>query len=280
MIRKIYYNILWDSLGATASNHKLPSVSSERGNKMDNKVLATVDGREVTQGDLNNAIARFPKERQSYFMNEEGKKQLLDQIISFELVYSYAKDNGIENDSVYMAQLEAAKKEILTQTAINKVLSDVKVTDEEVKAYYEANQHYFKSEESVTARHILVESLEQAEEVKNKIDNGMNFEMAALQYSTCPSKEQGGNLGNFTRGRMVPEFEEAAFELAIGEVSKPVQTQFGYHIIRVEEKNEGSLRPLEEVYPMIQREILNERESFKYMQFTEELKNKYNVEIK
>lgn len=247
---------------------------------MDNKVLATVEGREITQRDLDNAIARFPKERQSYFMNEEGKKQLLDQIISFELVYSYAKDNGVENDPLYIAQLEAAKKEILTQAAINKVLAEVKVTDEEVRAYYEANQQYFKSEESVTAKHILVDSAEQAEEIKNKIDAGMNFEMAAMQFSSCPSKEQGGNLGNFTRGRMVPEFEAAAFELAVGEVSEPVQTQFGYHIIKVEEKNEGSVKPLEEVYPIIQREILNERESFKYMQLTEELKGKYSVVIK
>jgi peptidyl-prolyl cis-trans isomerase C len=247
---------------------------------MDNKVLATVEGREITQRDLDNAIARFPQERQSYFMNEEGKKQLLDQIISFELVYSYAKDNGVENDPAYIAQLEAAKKEILTQAAINKILTDVKVTDEEVKAYYEANGQYFKSEESVTAKHILVDSAEQAEEIKSKIDAGMNFEMAAMQFSSCPSKDQGGNLGNFTRGRMVPEFEAAAFELAVGEVSEPVQTQFGYHIIKVEEKNEGSVKPLEEVYPMIQREILNERESFKYMQLTEELKTKYSVVIK
>jgi peptidyl-prolyl cis-trans isomerase C len=247
---------------------------------MENKVLATVEGREITQRDLDNAIARFPKERQSYFMNEEGKKQLLDQVISFELVYSYAKDNGVENDPVYIAQLEAAKKEILTQAAINKVLADVKVTDEEVKSYYEANAQYFKSEESVTAKHILVDSLEQAEEIKNKIDAGMNFEMAAVQFSSCPSKEQGGNLGNFTRGRMVPEFEASAFELAVGEVSEPVQTQFGYHLIKVEEKNEGSVKPLEEVYPMIQREILNERESFRYMQLTEELKGKYSVVIK
>jgi peptidyl-prolyl cis-trans isomerase C len=261
-------------------SNELSGASIERGNNMENKVLATVDGREITQRDLDNAIARFPRERQSYFMNEEGRKQLLDQIISFELVYSYAKDNGIENDPAYIAQLEAAKKEILTQAAINKVLADVKVTDEEIKAYYEANQQYFKSEESVTARHILVDSLEEAQEIKNKIDNGMNFEMAAVQHSSCPSKEQGGNLGSFTRGRMVPEFEQAAFELAIGEVSEPVQTQFGYHIIKVEEKNEGSVKPIEEVYSMIQRELLNERESFRYMQLTQDLKNKYSVDIK
>lgn len=247
---------------------------------MENRILATVNGRNITEKDLLNSVSRFPRERQSYLMSEDGKKQLLEQLISFELVYNYGKDNGVEKEEEYLSRVEDAKKEILTQTAINKMLSNIDVTDEEIKAYYEVNGHLFKNEESVTARHILVDSLDEAENIKKKIDDGMNFEMAAMQYSSCPSKEQGGNLGSFTRGRMVPEFERAAFELAVGEVSEPVQTQFGYHIIKVEEKNTGSVKPFEEVYELIKRELLNERQSFKYMQLTEELKNKYKVEYK
>jgi peptidyl-prolyl cis-trans isomerase C len=247
---------------------------------MENKVLAVVNGREITQRDLESAILKFPRERQGYLMSEEGRSQLLDQMISFELIYNYAKDNEIEKEQEYIVKLETAKREILTQTAINKILENVEVTDEEIKAYYEANSHIFKEEENVSARHILVDTLEQAEEIKNKIDTGMNFEMAAMQYSSCPSKEQGGNLGSFTRGRMVPEFEKAAFELAVGEVSAPVQTQFGYHLIKVEQKSDSAVKPLDEVYNIIKRELLSERESFKYMQFTEDLKQQYSVEIK
>lgn len=247
---------------------------------MENKVLATVNGREITERDLINSLSKFPRERQSYLMSEEGRKQLLEQLISFDLIYNYGKDNGLEKEEEYIARVENAKRELLTQTAINKMMADVNVTDDEIKAYYEVNGNIFKNEESVTARHILVDTLEQAEDIKKKIDNGMNFEMAALEYSSCPSKEQGGNLGSFTRGRMVPEFEKAAFELAVGEVSGAVQTQFGYHIIKIEEKSTGSIKPLEEVYEVIKREILNERQSFKYMQFTEELKNTYKVEYK
>jgi len=247
---------------------------------MENKILAVVNGGEITEKDLQNALVKFPRERQAYLMTEEGKKQLLDQIISFELIYNYAKDNNIEKDQSYIARLEAAKKEILTQTAINIMLADVSVTDEEVKAYYEVNQHYFQTEGAVTARHILVDSIEIANEVKTKIEDGMNFEMAAMQYSSCPSKEQGGSLGQFTKGQMVPEFEAAAFNLNIGEISDPVKTQFGYHIIKVEDKVSPSVRPLEEVHDLIKRELLNERESFKYMQLTEDLKKKYSVEIK
>jgi peptidyl-prolyl cis-trans isomerase C len=249
-------------------------------NNMEQKIIAVVNGREITENDLNNAILRFPKERQGYFSTEEGKKQLLDQLISFELIYSYALDNEVEKDENYLMILEAAKKEMLTQTAIRQILKDVNVSDEEVKNYYEANINYFMNEEVVSASHILVDSLELANEIKNKIDNGLNFEMAAMQYSTCPSKEQGGNLGQFTRGRMVPEFENAAFELAVGQISDPVKTQFGYHIIKVEEKVSGAAKPLEEVYNVIKSEILSERESFKYMQFTEGLKNVYSIELK
>lgn len=247
---------------------------------MDNKVLAMVNGQEITQRDLNEAIARFPRERQSYFMNEEGRNQLLNQIISFELIYNYAKDNGMENEKEYIQRLEAAKKELLTQTAVNKLLSDVEVTDEEIKDYYEVNEHFFKAEESVTARHILVSTLDEAQDIKKKIDDGMNFEVAAMRYSTCPSKEQGGNLGTFTRGRMVPEFEKAAFELPVGAVSEPVKTQFGYHLIKVENKSADTVRPLEEVYPVIKNQLLNERQSYKFIEITEELKKKYSVVIK
>ncbi|SKA93063.1 peptidyl-prolyl cis-trans isomerase C [Clostridium sp. USBA 49] len=244
---------------------------------MDNNVLAVVNGQNITQKDLDEIISRFPKERQSYFMNEQGKRQLLNQIISFELIYNYAKDNEIEKDEEYIKRLENAKKEILTQTAINKLLSDVNVTDEEIKKYYEANKHLFKEEDSVTARHILVNTLDEAEEIKNKIDNGMNFEAAAIQYSTCPSKEYGGNLGSFTKGKMVPEFEKTAFELPVGVVSEPVKTQFGYHLIKVENKNIGSIKSLEEVYLIIKNELLNERQSYKFAEITENLKKEYDV---
>jgi len=247
---------------------------------MNNKVLAIVNGTEITEKDLQETALRFPRERQSYLLSEEGKKQLLDQIISFELINAYALENEIEQESEYIEQLNKLKKEILTQVAIKKILADVNVTDEEVEKYYEANKEQFKAEESVSAKHILVDTYEAAMTALKSIEDGMTFEEAASLYSSCPSKAQGGNLGSFTRGRMVPEFEKAAFELEIGVISEPVQTQFGYHLIKVEEKEESSNRPFDEVKDTIKSELFNERQSAKYMRFTEELKNKYNVEIK
>lgn len=85
--------------------------------------------------------------------------------------------------------------------------------------------------DSVTARHILVDTAEAANELVEKLDAGASFEGLAAQYSKCPSGKQGGELGTFGRGQMVPEFETATFELKVGEISAPVQTQFGFHII-------------------------------------------------
>lgn len=89
---------------------------------------------------------------------------------------------------------------------------------------------------SVRASHILVDTKTQAQDIKTQIDNGASFESMAKKHSKCPSKDQGGDLGYFERGQMVPEFEDAAFNLPIGKVSEPVKTQFGWHIIKVTDK--------------------------------------------
>lgn len=247
---------------------------------MENKVLAVVNGTEITERELEATIARFPQERQGYLRTEQGRAQLLEEIISFELIYNYAKDSGMEEDAEYVQQLERAKKEILTQTAISKAVAQATVSDKEVEDYYSANKEMFKDPEMVSAKHILVETEEKAEEVSNKIKEGMSFEDAAQEFSSCPSNAQGGELGRFNRGQMVPEFEEAAFNLEIGKVSEPVKTQFGYHLIKVSEKLESSAKPFDEVKASIKNNILQERQAFRYSQLNTELREKYNVEIK
>lgn len=247
---------------------------------MDKKILATVNGVEITEMDMQETIARFPRERQGVFNGEEGRKQLLDQMISFELIYNYAKDNGMDKDEAYQHQAEKVLKEILTQFAINNVLSKVEVSDKEAEDYYDANKEMFKNGASVTASHILVSTEDEAKKVAEEIQKGLSFEEAAMKYSSCPSKEAGGNLGTFTKGQMVPEFENAAFDAELNVVTEPVKTQFGYHLIKVMDKAEASSKSYDEVKGMIKGKLLQERQNYKYMQLTEELKGKYNVEIK
>jgi peptidyl-prolyl cis-trans isomerase C len=245
---------------------------------MEDKILVRVNGTEITESDLRHTISRFPRERQAYFSTEEGIKQLLDQMVSFELVYTFAKENGIDSEEPFQMQLKNAEREILTQYTINRIMSGVQVTEAEAKEYYKENQSSFIEEESVRARHILVQTLEEAENIVKEMEAGLSFEEAAEKYSSCPSKAQGGDLGTFTKGRMVPEFEEAAFTLKEGAVSSPVKTQFGYHIIKVEEKNYPNLMSFEKVQDNIVNNILQAKQSHVYTEFTNSLKAKYNVE--
>lgn len=248
---------------------------------MENKVLAVAAGYEITEKDLNAVINRYPEDRRAMFQSEQGKKQLLEQLISFELMNKFGKEIALDQTEEYKMQMEAIAKEVLTSMAINKVLADITITDEEANKYYEENKDAFSEPATVSAKHILVTTEEEAFKIKEEITNGsLTFEEAAKKYSTCPSKEQGGNLGAFSKGMMVPEFEKAAFESEIGVVTNPVKTQFGYHLVLVEEKNEASAKSFDEVKDSVINQLLQERQHKKYGEILSELENKYGVERK
>lgn len=245
-----------------------------------NKVLAVVNGREITEKDLQNTLARVPKERQQMYNSEEGRKQLIEQVVSFELIYNFASKEGMDKDEVFKVQLENVKKEMLTQYAISKVLSGATVTDEEARHFYKDNMSMFIEGESVRARHVLVADDATAKEAAKRLESGASFEEVAAEYSSCPSKSNGGDLGYFTKGRMVPEFEEAAFKLEVGEVSEPVKTQFGYHIIKVEDKKAPQMKTFEEAKEVIIANLTNYRQNAVYTNLVNKLKEEYTVEYK
>lgn len=245
---------------------------------MENKVLAVISGSEITEKDLNAIIMRYPEEQRAMFSSEMGKKQLLEQMISFELMNKLGKEMKLNETEEYKAGLEQLEKDLLTQMTINKVLSEVTVTDEDAKKYYKENKTQFDQPATVSAKHILVDNEELCSEVKERIENGeLSFEDAAKEYSTCPSNAQGGSLGVFGRGMMVPEFEDAAFALELNTVSEPVKTQFGYHLIKTEAKNEASVAKFEDVKEQIIGNLMQQAQQNKYAQLMKELEAKYEV---
>lgn len=247
---------------------------------MDNKVLAVVNGREITEMDMEQAISRFSPERRAGFNSPEGRRQLLEQLISWELFYDYGVEKELEKSEEFKLQIEEARKAILTQLSIQKAISGISISEEEIREYYKNNEEAFVEPEQVSARHILVDSEKKAEEVIELIANGMTFEEAAGLFSSCPSKAQGGSLGYFSRGMMVPEFEKAAFELEVGKLSQPVKSQFGYHIIMVEDKVSEHSRPLEEAASEISSYLLQEKQNAAYGELLNELRGRYSVIIK
>ena len=162
---------------------------------MENKVLAVAAGYEITEKDLNAIIARYPQDRRAAFQNDQAKKQLVEQLISFELMNKFGKEMKLDETQEYKDAIESISKEVITSMAINKILADITVTDEEVKKYYDENKSAFEKPATVSARHILVATEDEAKNIKEEISNGTtSFSDAAMKYSTCPSKEQGGAL--------------------------------------------------------------------------------------
>ena len=244
------------------------------------KILAKVGALTVTEKEVDEFLAELGQRGQGY-NTPEGRKAILEQIVSSKLLLLDAKHNLLETEPEFKAELAKLRENLLINYAGNKVLANVKVSEEDVKKYYEDNLDKFQQGETVNADHILVESEEKALEILSKIESGeLTFADAAKQYSTCPSGQRGGNLGDFGRGQMVPEFDTAVFELAVGEITKtPVKTQFGYHLIKLNSKSESSVMPYEEIAPQLSEMVLNEKRREAYERKINQLKILYPVEL-
>ena len=239
-------------------------------------ILATIDGVNITEADLDAYIANMPQEQQAYAAYPQFREHCLKQLMAFHLYAKMAADEKMDETEEFKAMMEKARKEILAQVAINSVLKDIAVTEEEMQTFYKENPDHFTEGETVHAKHILVDTEEKALEIMESIVKGdAVFEDAAKEFSSCPSNAQGGDLGEFGRGQMVPEFDQAAFEAEIGKVVGPVKTQFGYHLIKVEEKKEASVMPFDEVKAHIQGTLLQQKQNEVYTAKYRELEAKY-----
>lgn len=243
---------------------------------MSKEVLATVAGREITQQEFDAFLASVPKEQQAYISNPKFREHCLDQLTSLHMFAQMGEDLNLDETEDFKKAYENAKRDILAQMAMRETLKDVTVTEEELKTFYDQNQQQFKKGETVNAKHILTDSEEKCHDILEEIVKGeKTFEDAAKEFSTCPSKERGGDLGEFGKGQMVKEFEDAAFSAEIGHVVGPVKTQFGYHLIKVEKKNEASVVSFEQIKENLRTNLLQQKQSTAYNQKVEELKKKY-----
>ena len=244
------------------------------------KILAKVGALTVTEKEVEDFLNELGARAQGY-NTPEGRRAILEQIISSKLLLLDARHNLFETEPEFKAELAKLRENLLINYAGNKVIASVKVSDEDVKKYYEDNLDKFRQGETVNADHILVESEEKALEILTKIESGeISFGDAAKEYSSCPSGQRGGNLGDFGRGQMVPEFDTAVFELEEGEITKtPVKTQFGYHLIKLNSKSESSVMPYEEIAPQLTEMVLNEKRREVYERKINHLKILYPVEL-
>lgn len=245
---------------------------------MDKKVLAVVAGKEITEADVDAFITHVPKEQQMYASHPQFRAQVLEQLIAMQLFAKAGEEAKLDETEVFKKAMEEARMDALAQMAVNQVVDGVTVTEEEMEAYYAANPAQFGRGATVSAKHILVDSEEKCSEILAAIQSGeKTFEAAAAEFSTCPSGKKGGDLGEFGKGQMVKEFETAAFEAEIGVVVGPVKTQFGYHLIKVEDKTEAATVPYSEAKSTIMKNLMQVKQNDVYTAKLKELKDKYLV---
>ena len=244
------------------------------------KILAKVGELTVTEAEVNEFIATLGQ-RGAAYNNPEGRNAVLGQLINNKLLLQDARRNLYEGEAAFREQLAKLKEGMLINYAGEKAIASARVDENEARAYYDENKAQFTTEESVNASHILVKTEEEATDILAKINGGeISFEDAAKEYSSCPSKDNGGNLGDFGRGQMVPEFDSAVFSMAEGEISaSPVKTQFGYHLIKLVKKNEAKPMEYSEVKEDLKNMLLNEKRRKAYESKINQLKIMYPVDI-
>lgn len=237
-------------------------------------ILAEVNGKEIKQSDVITFISQMQGGQQ--FMNPQGIHQITDELVNQELMYIDAKENNLDQDKEFKEQLESTKENMLKNYAMHLLFDSIKVTDDEIKEYYENNKEVVKKPKSYKASHILVEDENSAINILKELENGLSFSDAADKYSTDKSCK-GGDLGEFPKGTMVKEFEEALDQLKEGEVSKPVKTQFGYHIIKLDHTHDEFLPELDDIKDRIHDTLLMIKRQEKYLEKTNKIKEKVEV---
>lgn len=256
-----------------------------------NEAVANVNGVSITKDRLYDALV------------EAGGTQTLDGIIREELIDQEMNKKSLtvtdeevtaevaalkasypSEDQFNMALMQAGmteedlSRQMRDQVKLKKLLADkVKVTDEEVKEIFEQNKESFATPEQVRASHILVETKEEADKIYKELQEGADFAAIAKEKNQDATKDTGGDLDFFGRGEMDPAFEEAAFKLKKGEISQPVKSSFGYHIIKVTDRKEATNPTFEEKKEEIRGQMVNQKVYQESPAYIQELKDKAKI---
>lgn len=219
-------------------------------------VLATVNDVDITLGDVV-AIRQQLPDQYLQLPDEVLMSGIVDQLAEQIMLENAARADGLDQNPIVQVIVRNQTRAVLADAYLRQSLS-ARITEERIEEAYEAQ---FLDSEPVTelrAAHILVETEAEAAEIKSKIDAGSDFATMASEHGTDGTASRGGDLGWFVRGQMVPEFADAAFGLEPGAISGPVETPFGWHLIRVDERREQPVPSLEEVRESLIGELSQE----------------------
>lgn len=238
-------------------------------------VVATVNGKPVTEADL--TIAESDLDQQfSRLPADQRRAAALSAIIEIRLLAAEAEAKGLDKDPEFQRRMQFLKDRALHSQVVEQEVSKA-ITDDQIRARYDKEMAETPPVNEVHARHILVKTKEEAEAIIKQLDGGANFEDIAKEKSSdAGSGANGGDLGYFGPGQMVPEFEKAAFALDVGKYTEqPVQSQFGWHIIKVEDKRAQQPPAFDQVKSQIRSLLLRD----KYFDLVKSLRGAAKVDV-
>lgn len=257
-------------------------------------VLAKVGGEIITVDEFEIELTSLPEYTQKRMKTTEQKKKHLEKMIDETLLLQEAEKRKLDQDEEIQAKVDRYKNRLITEKLYREIASErSKVGDEEIQTYYQEHKDRFQQKERIRASQILIllppnaspeketEANQKAQEALKRIKAGEDFAVLAKEYSEGPAASRGGDLGYFSRGRMVPEFEEIAFSLKdVGDESDLVRTKFGFHIIELTGREPAQELSLEEVKDRIVRQLESARRREVRQSLAEELREQANVEIR
>jgi len=247
-------------------------------------ILVTVNGKNITKQEAETFVNASSPQTHFSQLDKSQQAMIVDRLVEKVLFTELAAKEGIEKKPEFQRNMEKIKEELLVNMWMKEQMDKAVVSDSEAKAFYDKNVDKFKQKPSVHARHILVKEEKDAQaiidEMKTLKGDGLKtkFVELAKAKSTGPSGPKGGDLGSFNKGQMVPEFSKAVWGLKVGEITtKPVKTQFGYHVIYLEGKKDATATPYEQVKDKIIASLKQKQFASKITETAKELKSKATI---
>lgn len=254
---------------------------AKKENAPSSPVLAEVGSGSITVDAYKKELENLPPYLKPMTETAEGKKEMLETMIIRELILQQAAKDGIENTPAVKEKLDELKKRLVVETYLKKKVEEQsKVSDEDLKKFYDENKAKFKTGDQVKASHILVKSEKEAKDVLAQLKAGGNFEELAKKLSTDGAASKGGDLGWFSKGSMIPEFEKVAFAMKENETSGIVKTKFGFHIIKLTGKRPAGERSFDDVKEQIKASMLPGKQQEVFQKLKEDLKKNGKYSIK
>ncbi len=250
-------------------------------------VIAQVGNQTITRTMLDHIIETIPEENRAPFLTPDGRKKILTEVIEFFLFAQAAQAKGIADEPAIKTRLEYNRQENLAREFFKREFAkQTPVTDEEAQAYYKEHINEFKPQEEVKARHILVKTESDANKIGEKLKAGEDFEALAKKHSIDPAGKEGGKFQTpdgkdwLTKGMFEQSFAHQLFSIPKGTSGKPIKTQFGWHILKVDDRRQPETPAFVQVRSMIINRLQEQKGNKLKESLTNELKKTIPVEMK